>query len=254
MNLNLSGKRALVTGGTRGIGRAIADHLAAEGAHVSICARKTDDVEAAVSVLSKAGSRAFGQAADVAQPDELKRWVDASARELGGIDIVVANASALVTGADAAAFRRAVETDLLHSVNLVDMALPWLEKSDAGAVVAIASISGVEDYGYDEAAYGATKAALLFYIKSLSRQLAPKNIRANVVSPGMTWFKGGVWNRIEIEQPDAFDAAMASCPMGRMANPDDIANAVVFLASAAAGYITGINLVVDGGVTRRIQN
>lgn len=254
MNLDLNGKRALVTGGTRGIGRAIVELLAAEGAHVSLCSRKRAEVEAAVAALTKAGHCAFGQAADVSKPDELRAWVESSARALGGIDILVANASALATGADAAAFRKAFETDLLHTVNLVEFGRPWIETSNSGAIVAIASVSGVEDYGFSDAAYGAMKAALLFYMKSLARELAPRGIRANVVSPGTTLFDDGYWGRVQREQPAAFAEAMAANPMGRMATPDDIARAVAFVASPAAGFVTGINFVVDGSLTRRIQN
>lgn len=254
MDLDLKGKRALVTGGTRGIGRAIVEHLAQEGAHVSLCSRKQAEVDAAVAALTKDGHRAFGQTADVSNPDALRRWVEASARALGGIDILVANASALASGADEAAFRTAFETDLLHTVNLVGAGMPYLEKSKAGAIVAIASISGSEDYGYSDVAYGAIKAALLFYVKSLARDLAPRGIRANVVSPGTTLFDDGVWGRVQREQPDVFAETLAANPMGRMATPDDIARAVAFIASPAASFVTGINFVVDGSFTRRIQN
>lgn len=254
MDLDLKGKCALVTGGTRGIGRAIVEHLAREGAHVSLCSRKKSEVDAAVAALSGNGHRAFGQAADISKPDALRAWVDASARALGGIDILVANASALAGGADEAAFRQAFETDLLHTVNLIDAGLPWLEKSGAGAIVAIASISGSEDYGYSDAAYGSIKAALLFYIKSVAREFAPRGIRANVVSPGTTLFEDGVWGRVQREQPAVFAETLAANPMGRMATPDDIARAVAFIASPAAGFVTGINFVVDGSFTRRIQN
>ena len=249
MDLKLKGKRALVTGATRGIGRAIAAQLAGEGAAVSICARNRGDVEETV----KADGLAFGQACDVSLRPELKGWIDASARHLGGIDVLVANASALTAGATAEAFRQAFETDLMHTVNAVSMALPWLEQSASGAIVVISSVSGVEDYGYDEAAYGTMKAALLYYVKTLSRELAPRGIRANAVSPGTTYFKDGFWHHMEIEDPAAFKATMDDNPMGRMATPEDIANAVAFLAGEPAAFITGVNLVVDGGYTRRAQ-
>ena len=254
MDLMLQGKRALITGSTRGIGRAIAGRLAGEGASVSICARNRDDVEAAVAALSGSGATAFGAACDVSKPDQLKAWIEASAAHLGGIDIVVANASALAAGADPHAFTQAFEVDLLHTVNAVAMARPWLEKSPSGAIIAIASVSGVEDYGYDEAAYGAMKAALLYYVKTLANEMAPKGVRVNAVSPGTTYFKGGFWANVERDDPQGFAKTMAANPMGRMASPADIANAACFLASAAASFITGANLVVDGGYTRRIQN
>jgi 3-oxoacyl-[acyl-carrier protein] reductase len=254
MELDLNGKRALVTGGTRGIGRAIVEQLASEGAHVAFCARKPVEVRAAVEALTKGGYRVVGEAADVSKPDALQKWVESSARALGGIDILVANASALASGADAGAFRKAFETDLLHTVNLVEFGRPWIEKSAAGSIVAIASVSGVEDYGFGDAAYGSIKAAILFYMKSLARDLAPRGIRANVVSPGTTLFEDGYWGGVQRDQPAAFAEAIAANPMGHMATPEDIARAVAFVASPAAGFVTGINFVVDGTLTRRIQN
>ncbi|MEX1108782.1 MAG: SDR family oxidoreductase, partial [Dongiaceae bacterium] len=149
---------------------------------------------------------------------------------------------------------RALDVDLLHTVTAVEAALPHLERSGAGAIVAIASISGVEDYGYEEVAYGTMKAALLYYTKTLADHLAPKGVRANVVSPGTTYFDGGVWQQIERERPEDFRQALGMNPMSRMARPEEIANAALFLVSDAASFITGTNLVVDGGFTRRIQN
>jgi NAD(P)-dependent dehydrogenase (short-subunit alcohol dehydrogenase family) len=133
--------------------------------------------------------------------------------------------------------------------------MPHLERSRAGSIVAIGSIGGVEDSelnAYTEVSYGAIKAALHFYIKSLARTVAPKGIRANVVSPGSTFFDGGAWDRIKSEQPEDFRNAVAMIPMGRMARPEEIANVVAFTASPAASYVNGANLVVDGAFTRRI--
>ena len=254
MKLGLEGRRALVTGGSRGIGRAIADALAAEGCAVGLCARNADQVEQAVRDLERSGAHAIGRAVDVSDHGALESWIKDSAVELGGIDILIANASALVSGPTAADFRRALEVDLLHTTTSVESALPFLKRSGSGAIVAIASISGVEDYGFDDVAYGTMKAALLYYMKTLADHLAPQGVRANVVSPGTTYFDGGVWQQVERDRPADFRQALAMNPMGRMARPMEIANAVVFLASDAASFITGANLVVDGGFTRRIQN
>ncbi len=253
MDLGLKGMKALVTGSTKGIGRAIAERLAGEGCDVAICARDAADVASTVAAFGKSGIKATGRALDVADGAALAAWVGDVGRELGGLDIVVANASALASGHTPAAFRQAFDIDLMHTVNLVQAALPLLERSRAGAIVAISSISGVEDYGIEDAAYGTMKAALLYYMKSLANHLAPKHIRANVVSPGSIYFKGGVWHRTEVEQPEVFRATLAANPMGRFGRPEEIANAVAFAASPAAGFMAGANIVVDGAATRRVQ-
>jgi NAD(P)-dependent dehydrogenase (short-subunit alcohol dehydrogenase family) len=210
-------------------------------------------VTSAVAALGKTGVKATGRALDVADGDALARWVADSGAELGGLDIAVANASALASGHSPAAFRQAFDVDLLHTVNLVEAALPLIERSRSGAIVAIASISGVEDYGIEEAAYGTMKAALLYYMKSLANHLAPKRIRANVVSPGSIYFEGGYWHKVEVEQPEVFRSVVAANPMGRLGRPEEIANAVAFAASPAAGFMAGANVVVDGASTRRVQ-
>ena len=254
MDLQLKGKRAIVTGGTRGIGRAIAFGLAAEGCDLAICARSQHAVVATMAELEDMNVSAYGEALDVGDGDALARFVEHSAGRLGGLDILVCNASALAEGTDAAAFRQAFDIDLMHTVNAVTAALPFIEKTGAGSIIAISSISGSEDYGYAGVSYGAMKAALLFYMKSLARHVAPKGIRANAVSPGTTYFKGGFWHDVEVNDPKGFAETIAENPMGRMATPEEIANAVVFLASGAAGFVAGANLVVDGTLTKRIQN
>ena len=254
MDLGLTGKKALITGATKGIGRAIAERLVDEGCDVAICARNAAEVEAAVAALAKKGRRAVGRALDVSDGTKLKNWIAEAGGELGGLDILVLNASALASGSAPLAFEQAFDTDLMHTVTGVHAALPLLEKSNGGAIVAISSISGVEDYGYDSVAYGTMKAALLYYMKTLANHLADKGIRANVVSPGTTYFKGGHWHKVELEDPAAFAEAMKGNPLGRMATAEDIANAVAFVASPAAGFIVGANIVVDGGFTHRIQN
>lgn len=255
MDLQLTGKKALVTGSTRGIGLAIAERLALEGADVAICARSGDAVEDAVKALESKGGKAWGRAVDVKDPAALRSWVGSAAAALGGVDILVANASALSFGLSIEAFQSAFDVDLIHTVTAVEAVMPHLERSRAGSIVAIGSIGGVEDSelnAYTEVSYGAIKAALHFYIKSLARTVAPKGIRANVVSPGSTFFDGGAWDRIKSEQPEDFRNAVAMIPMGRMARPEEIANVVAFTASPAASYVTGANLVVDGAFTRRI--
>ncbi|WP_375596754.1 SDR family NAD(P)-dependent oxidoreductase [Algihabitans albus] len=249
MDLGLSGKKAVVTGSTKGIGRAIAETLIAEGAQVAICARKADEVEETLAAL---GPQATGQALDVSDAPALRSWVAESAEAFGGLDIVVANVSALAIGDDEDCWRRSFEVDLLHTVNLVEAAMPFLEKSEAGAIVTISSVSGRE-IDFAAGPYGTFKAAIVHYTQGLAHKLAAQGIRANSVSPGNTYFPGGVWQQIEQNQPDFFQEALALNPTGRMGTPQEMANAVAFLASPAASFVTGTNLVVDGALTRGVQ-
>jgi 3-oxoacyl-[acyl-carrier protein] reductase len=252
MDLGLKGLKAIVTGGTKGIGRAIAHTLAAEGADVAICARNADEVAAAVAELSGLGVKVFGRAADVADGPGLAAWVNEAAAALGGIDIVVGNVSALAIAADEAAWQRGFEVDMMGTVRLVNAAMPYLEKSGHPAIVTISSVSGRE-IDFASGPYGAFKAAIVHYTQGLAYHLAGKGIRANSVSPGNTYFAGGVWNQIEQGNPEFFKQALAMNPTGRMGTPQEMANATAFLASPAASFITGTNLVVDGALTKGVQ-
>ncbi|MFC5069489.1 SDR family NAD(P)-dependent oxidoreductase [Flaviflagellibacter deserti] len=252
MDLGLKGLKALVTGGTKGIGLKIAETLAAEGADVAICSRNAEEAKDVAAKLSASGVTAVGSQVDVSDGAALTRWVADSAEALGGIDIVVANVSALAVGADEESWRKGFETDIMGTVRLVDATMPYLEKSAAGSIVTISSVSGRE-IDFASGPYGAFKAALIHYTQGLAYNLAPKNIRANTVSPGNTYFAGGVWENIEKNLPDLFSASLALNPTGRMAKPQEIANAVAFIASPAASFTTGTNLVVDGALTRGVQ-
>jgi 3-oxoacyl-[acyl-carrier protein] reductase len=252
MDLGLRGKKAIVTGATRGIGRAIADLLAAEGCDVAICARHRETVEETAAALARAGVKATGSAVDVADLPALRRWIGEAAESLGGLDIFVANVSALAQGMDEEAWRRGFEIDVMATVFGIEAALPFIEKSNAGSVVVVGSTALAEVYGPTRS-YAAVKAATVLYVKGLARNLAAKNIRANMVSPGNVYFKGGVWNIVEERNPDMFKAMLARNPTGRMGTPEEVANAVVFLASPRASFITGTNLIVDGALTQRVQ-
>jgi 3-oxoacyl-[acyl-carrier protein] reductase len=252
MDLGLRGRRAIVTGGTKGIGRAIADTLADEGAAVAVCARDAAEIEATVAALSARGGVATGRVLDVSDGAALRAWVADVGAELGGIDIVVANVSALSIGNTDETWTKSFEIDVLHSVRLVDAAMPFLERSDAASITTISSVSGRE-IDFASGSYGAMKAALIHYTQGMAFNLAGKNIRANSVSPGNTYFPGGVWEQIEHGNPELFKAALALNPTGRMAKPQEIARAVAFIASPAASFITGVNLVVDGALTRGVQ-
>jgi 3-oxoacyl-[acyl-carrier protein] reductase len=248
MDLGLKGKRVAVTGGSKGIGRAIALGFAAEGADVSICARKKEDVAAAVAALTAKGVKAFGQPLDVADGQALKAWIEAGAAELGGLDALVCNVSALAVGDTAESWEKSFQTDMMHSVNAVQAAVPFLEKSDTASIVLISSVSGFE-VDFAAGSYGAIKAALIHYAKGLSRQLVGKGIRVNCVSPGNTYFEGGIWQNIENNMPDLFKSTLSVNPTGKFGTPEEVANGVVFLSSPMASRISGTNLVIDGALT-----
>ena len=252
MDLGLQGRRALVTGGTRGIGRAIVDVLSAEGAAVGFCARTAADVTDTVEAFTKQGRNVAGHVLDVADEQGMGAWVTEAAGALGGVDIVVANVSALAIPDEPANWQASFDTDMMGTVRLVSAALPYLERSDAASIVTIASVSGRE-IDFAAGPYGTFKAAIIHYTQGLAYQLAEKGIRANSLSPGNTYFDGGVWQNIEQQNPDLFGTAMGLNPTGRMAKPEEIARAAVFLASPAASFMTGANLLVDGALTRGVQ-
>jgi NAD(P)-dependent dehydrogenase (short-subunit alcohol dehydrogenase family) len=251
MDLQLAGTRVVVTGGTRGIGRAIVEAFLDEGAHVAFCARDSDEVAATTSALSDRGSVA-GSTVDVGDADGLAAWVEQSARSLGGLDVVVANVSALAIPDTEENWQTSLNVDLMHTVRLVRAALPHLERSDAASIIAISSVSGRES-DFASGPYGTAKTAIIGYIHGLALHLADKGIRANTVSPGNTYFEGGVWASIETADPELYKTAVDLNPTGHMGTPEDIARPVVFLASRSARRISGTNLVVDGALTRGIQ-
>jgi 3-oxoacyl-[acyl-carrier protein] reductase len=251
MDLQLTDKRVLVTGGTRGIGRAIVAGFLDEGAVVGFCARSRDEISDTEKTLQDRG-RATGSVVDVGDADALAAWVHRSGEAFGGLDIVVANVSALAIPDTEENWVSSLNVDLMHTVRLVRAAMPYLERSEAASVIAISSVSGRES-DFASGPYGTAKTAIVGYIHGLALQLADKRIRANTVSPGNTYFEGGVWASIETGDPALYATAVGLNPTGHMGTPDEVANAVVFLASPRAARISGTNLVVDGALTRGIQ-
>lgn len=253
MDLKLSGKKAIVTGASRGIGKAIAEALAAEGADVALCARGADAVESLVAELKAKGVRAFGGVVDIADGPALKAWIGQAAEALGGVDILIANASALTLGSSEDDWKRMFDVDLMGAVRALEAARPYLEKagetSGDAAFMITSSVSAAE--ASQPSAYGAIKAAQIHFAKGVAREGAPKHLRCNVVSPGTVYFKGGVWGNVEERAPDFFKTMIARNPTGRMASPQEIAAATVFLASPVSAFTTGINMVVDGAITAR---
>ncbi|PYE18797.1 NAD(P)-dependent dehydrogenase (short-subunit alcohol dehydrogenase family) [Williamsia limnetica] len=252
MDLNLKGKRALISGASRGIGLAIARTLLAEGASVGICARGEEHLAEVASELSEQGT-VFHKAVDVGDADSVKSFVDEAAEALGGIDIVVVNASA-ATGKGHQAWVNSFNVDLMSLVNFIESATPHLEASESASVVTISTTSALEAGPISTAnSYGALKAAVLQHSSAQARALGPKGIRVNAISPGPIFFEGGAWDTIQTARPALYEAALASASLGKLGGAEDVANAVVFLSSPAAGHITGTNLVVDGGFTNRFD-
>lgn len=253
MDLGLRGLNVLVTGGTKGIGRRAADIFAAEGANVSICARNSEEVKSTVASLKGQGVTAFGQVVDVGNKAALEAWVTDSANALGGIDIVVANVSALAAAEDTeASWQAQFDIDMMHTVRTVNASLSHLEKSKWPSIIIVSSVSGRE-IDFTSPAYGAFKAALIHYAHGLAHKLAPKYIRVNSVSPGNVYFKEGIWEYIEKNMPDLFKQALALNPTGRMATAEEIGKSIVFLASPASSFTMGTNLVIDGALTKGVQ-
>jgi 3-oxoacyl-[acyl-carrier protein] reductase len=246
MNIDLRGKRAVVAGGSRGIGRAIALGLAEAGADVSICARGADALAKARDEIAAYGHAAHAASCDLADAAAIPRYIEAAVEAIGGIDILVNNASAFGTSDDEAGWAASVAVDLMATVRMVRAALPHLEKSEAGAIINISSISGFRATARTPP-YAAAKAAILEYTLTLAAQCARKGIRVNCIAPGSIEFPGGTWERAKNHNPNLYAAILRGIPFGRLGRPEEVARVAVFLASPLAGWVTGQNIAVDGG-------
>lgn len=245
MDLELAGKGVIVTGASRGIGRAIADAFAAEGARLAICARGPEGLRKAASELEARGAKVHAEACDVGDAERLDAFLEASAAALGRVDVLVNNPSAMGFGDDDESWRSMFDVDLMAAVRATRKVVPWMEAQGGGSIVHISSISG--RMAGSPPPYAAMKAAMISHSKTLSTALAPKKIRVNVVAPGAIDFPGGFWEMVKNGDRPHYDRMLATIPSGRMGTPEEVASVVLFLASPAARWVTGVTLDVDGG-------
>lgn len=247
MDLDLRNKRILVLGGTRGIGGSISLSFAEEGGVVGACGRNQEGILQMDAKLKSIDPRSFSSRLDSMEKEGLKKWIDSSASQLGGLDHLI-----WVASAQSFSWEESFSTDLLGCIYSTEAALPYLKKGKSPSIVVIASKAAllkVPSYK----AYSSIKAALISYASSLSRELAPSGIRVNTISPGEIYCSGGFWERIKNEDPQLYKRALRSNPLGRFGAPKEVAQAVVFLASKAASFISGANLLVDGGSLEHVQ-
>lgn len=245
MQLELKNRNTIIAGGSRGIGRSIALAFARAGANVSICARGETALRATEAELKQFGHAVHAASCDLADAAALKQYVAAAAQALGGIDVLVNNASGFGLSDDEAGWAASINIDLLAPVRATHAALPFLEKSH-GSIIHISSISGLMPSARTPP-YGAVKAALVQLTTSQAVRLADKHIRVNCIAPGSIEFPGGTWDRRKTTDPALYNATLGSIRFGRLGTPEEIANVALFLASSAASWVTGQTIAVDGG-------
>lgn len=253
MDLNLRGKNVLITGSTAGIGRRIANLFAEEGANVAICSRSSESVNKAVKEISLlADGKIIGAPCNIKNKEEYEAWIADMSEQLGGVDIFIPNVSAGGGMDSEKNWWKNFEVDVLGTVRGVEAVVPLMEERGGGSVVMIATTAAVETFMGPQS-YNAMKAALITYAKQLSQFHGDKGIRVNSVSPGPIYFDGGAWDMIKISNERFYEKTERTHALGRLGTPEEVAKAVVFLASGGASWITGVNLVVDGGYTKRVQ-
>jgi 3-oxoacyl-[acyl-carrier protein] reductase len=245
---DFTGRRIIVTGGSRGLGRAIAEGFLRSGGAVSICARDPATLASTRDALSALGT-IHAASCDLGDAAAIDRYIHQAAETLGGIDVLVNNATAYATADEESGWHAAFNVDLLSVARTCKVALPWLERArPEGVVVNIGSIAGIRP-SVKAPAYGAIKAAIMHYTSSQAATLARRGIRVNSVAPGSVTAPGHFWEKRREADDPAYREISEKIPAGRPAEGAEIADVVLFMASPAARWIYGQTLIVDGGQT-----
>jgi len=253
MDLGLRDKNVLITGATQGMGRRTANLFALEGANVAICSRSPESVNKAVKEISAlADGQIIGAPCNIKNKEEYESWIEKMVEELGGVDIFIPNVSA-GGGADSEKnWWKNFEVDVLGTVRGAETVIPYMEEQEAGVITILCSTAAIETFAVLQP-FNAMKAALITYAKQLSQEWGHKNIRVNAVSPGPIHFDGGAWDMIKTSSERFYERTEKTHALGRLGTPEEVANCIVFLSSPAANWVTGVNFVVDGGYTKRVQ-
>jgi 3-oxoacyl-[acyl-carrier protein] reductase len=253
MNLGLEGRHCIVIGGSRGIGRSIALGLAAEGANVALCAREPSALRETEDEVRGKGVRAFSASCDAADPAALATFLESSREALGGVDVLIHNASALAVGPELAAWEASFRLDLMGAVHACSVVVPWMQAARSGSILFVTSIAGLEANPMPDFAYTSTKAALIALAKKMALLHAADGIRVNAVAPGSIEFPGGIWASVRERRPELYSTVRASIPWGRLGTPEEVADIAVYLVSPRAGWVTGECVSVDGGQHRGMR-
>ncbi|MGE4430388.1 MAG: SDR family NAD(P)-dependent oxidoreductase [Sphingobium sp.] len=252
MDLGLKGRKAILAGANASIGLAVARLLAGEGCDIALCGRTQEKVDNAVAELSGLGVKAIGQSVDVADAGAFPAWVSSAAETLGGCDIFISFVS-VNPGVDTAdGWTTVFNGDILPLVRGIQAALPALEKSDAGSIITISSTGALEEFMGPQP-YNALKAAIINYSAALAQKYAPQGLRVNCITPGPIFTPDGPWAYIKENMPEFHDGILSQIPMGRMGSGEEIGKAIAFIASPSCRYMTGANILIDGGITKGVQ-
>ncbi len=254
MDLGLEGKKAMVLGGSRGIGWYTAELLRREGCAVALCARGKEGVDGAVEKLKAVGKgTVFGDAADLADAEATRVFVRNGIETLGGLDILIHSASGFGLAASEENWQRSFDVDMMAGVRAVEEALPALKESDAASITFIGSMASKFHFGRPASPYGPVKAAMRAYANELAQTYGKDGIRANAISPGAVWFPGGAWDRTKRDNPKFYAGVEKSIPLGRLGTGEELARIIVFTASPAGLWLNAAHICADGGQVKAVD-